>query len=89
MGVGGVATYCSFARHRPDRPARAARASAGAGDQRHTSGPWWGRAPPSSDPREIADAVAAYRELGADELVFYCYADDPGQVEDLAALACG
>jgi len=27
--------------------------------------------------------------LGADELVFYCYADDPGQVEDLAALACG
>jgi hypothetical protein len=46
--------------------------------------PGWGE--PISDPNRIADAVAAYREFGADELVLYCYADDPRQVEDLAAL---
>jgi alkanesulfonate monooxygenase SsuD/methylene tetrahydromethanopterin reductase-like flavin-dependent oxidoreductase (luciferase family) len=41
---------------------------------------------PLSDPTQIADAVSGYREFGADELVLYCYADDPGQVEDLAAI---
>jgi alkanesulfonate monooxygenase SsuD/methylene tetrahydromethanopterin reductase-like flavin-dependent oxidoreductase (luciferase family) len=41
---------------------------------------------PLTDPSQIADAVAAYRELGADELVLYCYAEDPGQVERVAAL---
>jgi alkanesulfonate monooxygenase SsuD/methylene tetrahydromethanopterin reductase-like flavin-dependent oxidoreductase (luciferase family) len=45
----------------------------------------WGR--PLSDPDQIADAVAAYRDFGADELVLYCYADDPAQVEELAAAA--
>jgi len=44
----------------------------------------WGE--PLSDPAKIADAVAEYREFGADELVLYCYADDPGQVEELAAI---
>ncbi|MFI5892916.1 hypothetical protein ACIA5D_22670 [Actinoplanes sp. NPDC051513] len=34
----------------------------------------------------VAGAVAEYRELGADEVVLYCYGDDPGQVEVLAAL---
>ena len=44
----------------------------------------WGA--PLSDPAQLADTVAAYRDFGADELVLYCYADDPGQVEELAAL---
>jgi alkanesulfonate monooxygenase SsuD/methylene tetrahydromethanopterin reductase-like flavin-dependent oxidoreductase (luciferase family) len=44
----------------------------------------WGA--PLSDPGRIAETVAAYREFGADELVFYCYGDDPGQVERLAAI---
>lgn len=35
---------------------------------------------------QIADAVSAYREFGADELVLYCYADDPRQVETLSAI---
>lgn len=48
-------------------------------------GDGWGA--PLSDPHEIAAAVAAYRDFGADELVLYCYADDPGQVEELAAVA--
>ncbi|MFC4150150.1 hypothetical protein ACFO0M_28175 [Micromonospora mangrovi] len=39
-----------------------------------------------SDPAQLADTVAAYREFGADELVLYCYAEDPGQVEELAAI---
>jgi hypothetical protein len=30
--------------------------------------------------------VSEYREFGADELVLYCYADDPEQVGDLAAI---
>lgn len=46
----------------------------------------WGE--PLIDPGEIAEAVAAYRELGADELVFYCYGEDSRQVEDLAAVVC-
>lgn len=45
----------------------------------------WGA--PLSDPGRIADTVAAYREFGADELVLYCYGDDPGQVEELALAA--
>jgi len=44
----------------------------------------WGA--PLSDPAEIADTVAAYREFGADELVLYCWADDPDQIETLAAI---
>jgi len=44
----------------------------------------WGE--PLSDPAEIADTVAAYREFGADELVLYCYADDPDQIEALATI---
>jgi alkanesulfonate monooxygenase SsuD/methylene tetrahydromethanopterin reductase-like flavin-dependent oxidoreductase (luciferase family) len=45
----------------------------------------WGA--PMSDPAQIAETVAAYREFGADELVLYCYGDDPAQVEDLATMA--
>jgi alkanesulfonate monooxygenase SsuD/methylene tetrahydromethanopterin reductase-like flavin-dependent oxidoreductase (luciferase family) len=45
----------------------------------------WGE--PLSDPAQIAETVAAYREFGADELVLYCYADDPTQVDALAAIA--
>ncbi|EXG81820.1 LLM class flavin-dependent oxidoreductase [Cryptosporangium arvum] len=41
---------------------------------------------PLSDPAEIADTVAAYREFGADELVLYCYGEDPGQVDALAGI---
>jgi alkanesulfonate monooxygenase SsuD/methylene tetrahydromethanopterin reductase-like flavin-dependent oxidoreductase (luciferase family) len=44
----------------------------------------WGE--PLTDPGLIAETVAAYRELGADELVFYCYGDDPAQVDRLAAI---
>ena len=44
----------------------------------------WGA--PLSDPGRIAGTVAAYREFGADELVLYCYGDDPGQVGRLAAI---
>ncbi|MFI5960281.1 LLM class flavin-dependent oxidoreductase [Cryptosporangium sp. NPDC051539] len=46
--------------------------------------PGWGM--PLSDPAEIADAVAAYREFGADELVLYCYGEDVDQVEALASV---
>ncbi|MEU8239090.1 LLM class flavin-dependent oxidoreductase [Actinoplanes missouriensis] len=41
---------------------------------------------PISDPNELVDTVAAYRAFGADELVLYCYADDPSQVDDLAGV---
>ncbi len=41
---------------------------------------------PLTEPGQIAEAVEAYREFGADELVLYCYAGDPGQVEELAAV---
>jgi alkanesulfonate monooxygenase SsuD/methylene tetrahydromethanopterin reductase-like flavin-dependent oxidoreductase (luciferase family) len=47
----------------------------------------WSAPTPLSDPTEIADTVAAYRDFGADELVLYCYADDPAQIEELAAVA--
>ncbi|MCY1139060.1 F420-dependent oxidoreductase [Actinoplanes sp. Pm04-4] len=39
---------------------------------------------PITDPGELADTVAAYRALGADELVLYCWAGDPAQVDVLA-----
>jgi alkanesulfonate monooxygenase SsuD/methylene tetrahydromethanopterin reductase-like flavin-dependent oxidoreductase (luciferase family) len=44
----------------------------------------WGE--PLTDPARIAETVAAYREFGADELVFYCYGRDPRQVQALAAI---
>ncbi|WP_432991089.1 LLM class flavin-dependent oxidoreductase [Dactylosporangium sp. CA-233914] len=47
-----------------------------------TGRPGWGD--PVTDPIRLADTVAAYRDLGADELVLYCYGDDPAQVELLA-----
>jgi alkanesulfonate monooxygenase SsuD/methylene tetrahydromethanopterin reductase-like flavin-dependent oxidoreductase (luciferase family) len=49
-----------------------------------TGRPGWGE--PLSDPARIADTVAAYRDFGADELVMYCYADDPAQVDALAEI---
>jgi alkanesulfonate monooxygenase SsuD/methylene tetrahydromethanopterin reductase-like flavin-dependent oxidoreductase (luciferase family) len=42
----------------------------------------WGA--PIPDPDELVDTVAAYRAFGADELILYCYADDPSQVDTLA-----
>ncbi|WP_433294825.1 LLM class flavin-dependent oxidoreductase [Actinoplanes sp. CA-030573] len=57
-----------------------------AGYYAFTGRPGWGA--PLTDPAEIADTVAAYREFGADELVLYCYGDDPGQVPALARLVC-
>nr|BFE55699.1 LLM class flavin-dependent oxidoreductase [Dactylosporangium thailandense] len=44
----------------------------------------WGD--PISDPKQLADTVAAYRDFGADELVLYCWGDDPAQIEILASL---
>jgi alkanesulfonate monooxygenase SsuD/methylene tetrahydromethanopterin reductase-like flavin-dependent oxidoreductase (luciferase family) len=41
---------------------------------------------PVNDPGEIADLVGRYREFGADELVLYCYGEDPDQVDRLAEL---
>jgi len=41
---------------------------------------------PVSDLGQIAEACAAYRELGADEVVLYCYADDPEQVDLLSTI---
>ncbi|GAA1635961.1 LLM class flavin-dependent oxidoreductase [Actinoplanes couchii] len=41
---------------------------------------------PITDPVRLAETVAAYREFGADELMLYCWADDPHQVEALAPL---
>jgi alkanesulfonate monooxygenase SsuD/methylene tetrahydromethanopterin reductase-like flavin-dependent oxidoreductase (luciferase family) len=49
-----------------------------------TGRPGWGA--PITDPVEIADTVAAYRAFGADELVLYCYANDPDQIGELADL---
>ncbi len=49
-----------------------------------TGRPGWGS--PMTDPVQIAETVAAYREFGADELIMYCYADDPHQVELLAEI---
>lgn len=49
-----------------------------------TGRPGWGV--PVSDPGEIAELVGRYREFGADELVLYCYGDDPDQVDRLAEL---
>jgi len=44
----------------------------------------WGA--PLTEPAQIVQAVAEYAELGADEMVFYCYAADPAQVETLGHL---
>jgi len=49
-----------------------------------TGRPGWGE--PLTDPARIADTVAAYRDFGADELVLYCYGDDPDQIEELASV---
>jgi hypothetical protein len=37
-----------------------------------------------STPRAIRDAVATFAGLGADEVMFYCWARDAGQVDRLA-----
>lgn len=67
-------------------PASVARANRAVADYYAFTGrAGWGA--PLSDPAEIADTVAAYRDFGADELVLYCYGDDPDQIEDLAAAA--
>lgn len=39
-----------------------------------------------STPAAIRDGLAAYRDLGADEVVLYCWATDPGQVDRIADL---
>jgi alkanesulfonate monooxygenase SsuD/methylene tetrahydromethanopterin reductase-like flavin-dependent oxidoreductase (luciferase family) len=44
----------------------------------------WGA--PISDPGQLADTVRAYAELGADEVVLYCWGPDPDQLDRLAAL---
>ncbi|MCU7729005.1 LLM class flavin-dependent oxidoreductase [Actinoplanes sp. KI2] len=44
----------------------------------------WGA--PLTEPAQIAEAVAEYAALGADEVVFYCYGADPAQVEAIAHL---
>jgi alkanesulfonate monooxygenase SsuD/methylene tetrahydromethanopterin reductase-like flavin-dependent oxidoreductase (luciferase family) len=44
----------------------------------------WGA--PLTEPAQIAEAVAGYAGLGADEVVFYCYAADPAQAGALAAI---
>jgi alkanesulfonate monooxygenase SsuD/methylene tetrahydromethanopterin reductase-like flavin-dependent oxidoreductase (luciferase family) len=66
----------------PETIERARRAVAGY--YAFTGRPGWGE--PLSDPAEIADAVAAYSEFGADELVLYCYGPDPEQVGALAEI---
>ncbi len=37
-------------------------------------------------PTEIRDAIAGFADLGADEVMFYCYSLDPDQVDRLADL---
>ncbi|MEV8512263.1 LLM class flavin-dependent oxidoreductase [Dactylosporangium sp. NPDC051484] len=49
-----------------------------------TGRPGWGQ--PLTEPGQITEAIAAYRELGADEVVFYCYADNPAQIDELAMI---
>ena len=49
-----------------------------------TGRPGWGA--PLTDPTMITETVEAYREFGADELVLYCYAPDPAQIDLLAEL---
>ncbi|MET0423644.1 MAG: LLM class flavin-dependent oxidoreductase [Actinoplanes sp.] len=55
-----------------------------AGYYAFTGRPGWGE--PLSDPGRIAETVQAYREFGADELILYCYGEDPDQVDRLAEL---
>lgn len=67
-------------------PAHAERARAAVAEYYAFTGrPGWGA--PLTDLAEISGTVAAYRDFGADELVLYCYADDPGQIAELAT-AC-
>ncbi|MEU9120944.1 LLM class flavin-dependent oxidoreductase [Streptomyces sp. NPDC048506] len=40
-------------------------------------------------PAAVRDAVAAYRAIGADEVMLYCWCPDPDQVERLADAAFG
>lgn len=40
-------------------------------------------------PGEIREAAAGFAELGADELMLYCWATDPAQVERLAGVVAG
>lgn len=35
-------------------------------------------------PRQVRDAVTAFTDLGADEVMLYCWARDPGQIDRLA-----
>jgi alkanesulfonate monooxygenase SsuD/methylene tetrahydromethanopterin reductase-like flavin-dependent oxidoreductase (luciferase family) len=44
----------------------------------------WGA--PMTDPKQISQAIAGYGDLGADEVVLYCYGRDPDQVDRLADL---
>ena len=44
----------------------------------------WGA--PITDAHELIDTVSAYQAFGADELVLYCYAGDPSQVDTLAGV---
>jgi hypothetical protein len=38
-------------------------------------------------PAAVRTGLAAFRDLGADEVVLYCWAPDPDQVDRLADLA--
>ncbi|PZS31868.1 MAG: LLM class flavin-dependent oxidoreductase [Pseudonocardiales bacterium] len=49
-----------------------------------TGRPGWGA--PLTESSQITDAVTAYREFGADELVLYCYGADADQIELLSEL---
>ncbi|MFI5910874.1 LLM class flavin-dependent oxidoreductase [Dactylosporangium sp. NPDC051541] len=67
-------------------PATADRAQAAAASYYAFTGrEGWGA--PISAPTQLADTVAAYAAFGADELILYCYADHPDQVETLANTA--
>ena len=66
----------------PETVERARRAAAGY--YAFTGRPGWGE--PLTEPAQISDAVGAYRELSADEVVFYCYGDDPRQIGALSAI---
>jgi alkanesulfonate monooxygenase SsuD/methylene tetrahydromethanopterin reductase-like flavin-dependent oxidoreductase (luciferase family) len=57
-----------------------------AGYYAFAEGAGWGLPAVVSDPGELTDLVGRYREFGADELVLYCYGDDPDQVDRFAEL---
>ncbi|MDN3354086.1 LLM class flavin-dependent oxidoreductase [Actinomadura sp. DC4] len=69
----------------PDETVRDAREALGSyyaflGDTRHVTGNLL------TTPQRILDAVAAFTDLGADEVMLYCWSGDPGQVGRLADL---